>query len=48
MLWVDGELDARRALEVEAFVRRDARARSIVIGLRLAGDLLAATRGRSR
>ncbi len=43
MLWVDGELDERRAAEVEAFVARDARARAVVASLRQAGDLLATT-----
>ena len=41
MLWLDGELDDRRAAEVEAFVLRDARARAVVASLRQAGDVLA-------
>ena len=40
MLWVDGELGAARASEVEAFVAHDARARAVVDSLRLGGDLL--------
>jgi hypothetical protein len=42
MLWVDGELDEARAAEVEAFVRRDARVRAVIAGLREGGATLAA------
>jgi len=41
MLWVDGELDAPRAAEVEAFVRRDPRVRAVVAELQEGGALLA-------
>ena len=40
MLWVDGELDAERASEVEACVAADPRARAIVAGLRLGADVV--------
>jgi hypothetical protein len=40
MLWVDGELAATRASEVEDYVARDARARAVVDSLRLGADLL--------
>jgi len=41
MLWVDGELDARRAAEVEKFVGQDYRAKAIVAGLREAAGVVA-------
>jgi len=40
MLWVDGELDGRRAAEVAAHVEGDPRARAIVSALRLGSDLI--------
>jgi anti-sigma factor RsiW len=40
MLWLDGELDGRRAAEVEAHVQGDRRAQAIVAALRLGSDLL--------
>jgi hypothetical protein len=40
MLWLDGELEPRRAAEVAALVQRDARSRAIVAGLRLGGSLV--------
>ena len=41
MLWVDGELEAPRAAEVEAFARHDPRVRAVVAGLREGGAVLA-------
>jgi anti-sigma factor RsiW len=40
MLWVDGELDARRSAEVGLHVQGDPRARSIVAALRLSASLI--------
>jgi len=40
MLWVDGELGARRASEVANHVQRDPRARAIVAALRLGSDIV--------
>lgn len=40
MLWVDGELDAERASEVEARIAADPRARAIVAALRLGADVV--------
>jgi anti-sigma factor RsiW len=40
MLWMDGELSAERAPQVEAYVASDARARAVVDSLRLGTDLL--------
>jgi anti-sigma factor RsiW len=40
MLWVDGELEGRRAAEVAAHVHGDRRARAIVTALRLGSDLI--------
>jgi anti-sigma factor RsiW len=40
MLWVDGELEGRRAAEVAAHVQADARARAIVTALRLGSELM--------
>jgi anti-sigma factor RsiW len=41
MLWVDGELDPRRAAEVAALVQRDPRSRAVVSALRLASEMIA-------
>jgi anti-sigma factor RsiW len=40
MLWVDGELEGRRAAEVAAHVQGNPRARAIVTALRLGSDLI--------
>jgi anti-sigma factor RsiW len=40
MLYVDGELDARRAAEIDAQLAADPRARAVVSALRRAADLL--------
>ncbi|MBI4705290.1 MAG: hypothetical protein HY744_29640 [Deltaproteobacteria bacterium] len=40
MMLLDGELDATRGAEVEAYAARDPEARAKLAGLRLAGDLL--------
>jgi hypothetical protein len=40
MLWMDGELAAERARQVEAYVANDARARAVVASLRLGTDLV--------
>jgi len=42
MLWVDGELGAARASEVEAYLARDAHARALVDSLRLGSGLVQA------
>jgi len=40
MLWMDGELPAERAPQVEAYVANDARARAVIASLRLGTDLV--------
>ena len=40
MLWVDGELEGRRAAEVAAHIQGDARARAVVGALRLGAELI--------
>lgn len=40
MLWVDGELEGRRAVEVAEHVHADSRARAIVAALRLGSELI--------
>jgi anti-sigma factor RsiW len=40
MLWADGELDPRRAAEVEALVLSNPRARAIIAGLRQGSEVL--------